>query len=286
VRSESLSLIDLDTLEQEIVAFNPISLQTATTSADPDKILLRGYIRGLNSLASYLYSIRDRTLSRLDESKLQADRLIYIPSLKKQAVISESKIAILDRLPLEQPVALDKLLGDAQQQANQKKLDLAMQMESAQAAAPAFGGWPQLAGRAAASGIMADLAKHAQIEAVGVYQGVNGRRAANRTGDIEVRIRRSAKPIFLVLSAYERVQWRLVLEQGAQLSGVLVSGYEQSQVSGAGSARVAAGGREYAYQRNTSQFAALNAAVLTQLGRPIEQFQGRYESDSFTVGGN
>jgi hypothetical protein len=295
VRGESLSLINLQTLEQETVAFNPVYLQTATPSADPDKILLKGFVSGLGSPAPYVFSIKDRTLAKVDVTKLLSDRLFYIPSLKKQATIADSKVAILNELPTEPAIPMDKMVSDALEQANQKKLEMAKQMEAMQAMSQlgaqsrAVPGGPIYEPRLAAapaSGIMAELAKNAQIEAIGVYQGANGPRRADRTGDVEVRIKKSAKPVFLVLSSYEKVQWRLVVENGAQLNGVLVSGYNQSQVVGAGSARVTVSGNQYAYQKNTPQFAALNGAVMMQLGKPIGEFQGRYDGTSFTVGGS
>jgi hypothetical protein len=238
---------------------------------------------------------------------LLSDRFVYIPSLKKHAVIADSKVAILGSLPLEQPVALDKFLSAAMDEANQRKLEAAQKLEEMQQQAAAYGiaarGFPTPSASAtpaapvaysapspsaypAPTGPIAALAKSAQMEAVDVYQGANGQaRGGDRTGDVQVRVRRSARPIVLILSSYERVRWNLVMEPGAQLSAVLVSGYYPSQVIGAGSARVVTSGSTYAYKNGSSEYAALERDVLRLTGKRIDIFQGRYEGISFSVGG-
>ena len=88
------------------------------------------------------------------------------------------------------------------------------------------------------SEFISGLASLAQIEGVGVYQGtkasseltIDGRRA----GFVDVQIRRSAKPVVLVLAGYEPIQWRLKVDGGAKLAAVLIWGYHRSEVIGAG----------------------------------------------------
>jgi hypothetical protein len=302
----NLSLLNLETLEQEVILFEPFRLQTAVATPDPNQILLTGFGSG-SGPATYLYSLTDKSMSKVDKTKLLSERLLYISFLKKQAVIADSKIAILDNLPLEPAVELTKFIGVALEQANLRKMEQARQIEMEQALmssqsslqqsgrAPAAGTYSApsfdsayrnpAAPMATAPGILAKLAKNAQIEAIGVYQGTSSNRGGNRAGDVEVRVRKSAKPIVLVLSSYEPIRWRIVVESGAQLNGVLVSGYYQSQVLGAGSARVLMSGNQYAYKEGTVEFMALNRNVMQQLGKPIYAFQGKYEGSSFKVGG-
>lgn len=104
-------------------------------------------------------------------------------------------------------------------------------------------------------------------------------------GAVEVSIRRSSKPVVLVLSSYEPVLWRLKLESGAKLSAVLVSGYYDSQVVGAGSARIVKIGSNHAYKSGGAEYNALNLEVLRLTGKTIGIFQGRYEGASFSTGG-
>ena len=139
------------------------------------------------------------------------------------------------------------------------------------------------------SEVISGLANQAQIEGVGVYQGtktspgltINGRSA----GFVDILIRRTAKPVVLILAAYEPIQWRLKVDSGAKLAAVLLSGYYQSEVIGAGSARVIVGGRSYAYDSQSSEFRTLDQHVIALTGKRINVFQGRYEGRSFAVGG-
>lgn len=142
--------------------------------------------------------------------------------------------------------------------------------------------------RVLSSAPLADLAKDAQVEAIGVYQSANAskRSGESRTGQIEVHIRRSSKPVVLVLSSYEPVRWNLVSEPGARISAVLLSGYYQSQVVGAGTTRVITLGRSFAYQTGTTQYMALENDVARLIGKRINLFQGRYDGSSFSVGGS
>jgi hypothetical protein len=107
----------------------------------------------------------------------------------------------------------------------------------------------------------------------------------HKTGHVEVRIKRSSKPIVLVLSSYESVKWTLIAEPGARLAAVLVSGYYPSQVVGAGTARVVMTGNSYAYKMESPEYRNLNLAALKWTGKSIGVFQGRYEGGSFNVGG-
>ena len=102
---------------------------------------------------------------------------------------------------------------------------------------------------------------------------------------VEVRVRRSAQPIVLVLSSYDPVRWMIISEQGARLAAVLVSGYHQSQVVGAGSARIINIGSAHAYKQESSQYHTLDSQVYRYTGKRINLFQGRYAGKEFTVGG-
>jgi hypothetical protein len=293
-----MTLFSLETLDAETIVFDPFRVQTAMTTPDPNQLILTGYTGGGQGAGHFLYSINERTMTKLDKTKLLSDRFVYIPSLKKHAVIAESKVAILSDMPLEEPVALDAFLGVLIDEANQRKLEAAQRAEETPYQA-AYGiaarGFPAPSASAAPAapvaypaptGLIAVLAKSAQMEAVGVYQGAHGQaRGGDRTGDVQVRVRRSAKPIVLVLSSYERVRWNLILEPGAQLSAVLVSGYYPSQVIGAGSARVVTSGSAHAYKNDSSGYATLERDVLRLTGKRIDVFQGRYEGTSFSVGG-
>ena len=105
-------------------------------------------------------------------------------------------------------------------------------------------------------------------------------------GTVSVTVRRTTRPLVLVLSAYEAVQWKLRLEPGARLEAILLSGYYDSTVLGGGDVRVLKIGREYAYQSEGGDYQLLQRQVTRWTGRPISIFQGGYQGSSFIVGGS
>ncbi|WP_227817275.1 hypothetical protein [Nitrogeniibacter aestuarii] len=136
----------------------------------------------------------------------------------------------------------------------------------------------------------AGLPSSAKVEAVGVYQGArtSGPTSTDgrKMGTVDVHVRQGSKPLILVLSSYEPVHWRISRVPGARLDGVLLSGYHQSQVTGAGSARVLNIGRSYAYKRGSSKYTALDREVRSWTGgQGIQVFQGRYDGGVYMVGG-
>ena len=138
------------------------------------------------------------------------------------------------------------------------------------------------------AGPVATLARDAEVEAIGVYQGGDighATGASARTGTVQVRVRRSPRPLVLALSAYEPVRWVLTLEPGARLAAVLSSGYSDQEVLGAGNARVLKVGQLYAYKRGSPEFTRLDDEVARWTGKRIGVFQGSYSGTSYTVGG-
>ena len=134
---------------------------------------------------------------------------------------------------------------------------------------------------------LAGMARSARLEAVGVYQGsaaTAGAQGQRKIGNVEVRVRRG-KPVILVLSSYEPVRWKVVMESGASVVGVLVSGYYQSEVTGAGNARIIVRGSSYAYEAGSAQLTGLYRQTAVTTGKIIDSFQGKYEGSLFTVGG-
>lgn len=125
---------------------------------------------------------------------------------------------------------------------------------------------------------------NAEIHAVGLYQGCSSR-PRDRKCPVIVKVKRTAKPIVLVLSSYESIRWTLVREPGSNLSAVIVTGYDPSEVVGQGTARVVVRQRgPFAYKREDPRFVSLNNEVQMLTGKSISKFQGAYESHSMEVG--
>ena len=135
---------------------------------------------------------------------------------------------------------------------------------------------------------LSELARTAQVEAVSVYEAVAmGAPCAPQTqGPVRVRVRQTLRPVVLVLSSHQTVQWQLELEAGAALKAVLLSGYGESTVAGGGDALVATIGGFYAFKRGSAEFKHLEQEVLRCTGRNIENFQSVYAGSSFEIGGD
>lgn len=290
-----LQIVNMASLEVDTVAFEPFFVQLPYPTPDPDKIAIRGFVnpsRGEGTRA-FLYSISKRTLLPIEVSKLPSDRFVYIPSLRRQGVINDRRIEVLGDLPTLEEIPLAKFAGDMQELSNQRKMEAfekQQQLGQQSAALHAVGkGLPVVPGVAVPNAPLFEASRDAQVEAVGVYQGApvssSQSPGARRSGIVEVRIRRSTKPIVLVLSSYESVRWMLVTESGARLAAVVVSGYHPSNVVGAGSTRVLTNGGTYAYKQDSPQYQALNRDVAKLTGKAIGVFQGRYEGSQFSVGG-
>lgn len=121
----------------------------------------------------------------------------------------------------------------------------------------------------------------AEVHIVGVYESKN-----RSSSPLRVTLKRSARPIVLVLTSYEAVNWQ-VIPAGGRLAAVLLSGYKPSTVSGAGDVPVLRIGSNYAYASDGVEYLRLRQAVV-QYTRPreIRSFQGGYSGVEFAVGGN
>lgn len=307
--------------QQRTFPLQPLRLQRVIETPDTDRLLLELGMPGSYSTDSYVYSLGNDTLARVEESQLLSRRFLFIPSLRRNGAIDGDKINVLDDIPTE--LAVDRaamtqqlqeeqaarsaaLAGEQQAQEEEIRRILAMSGQSRNdatlaaaltrlQAAQAGRGEPGQARRppaaspvhTATGGPLFELARNASIESIGVYEAGNAPRVAGaggRAGSVQVRVRRSSKPIILVLSAYEPVNWMLTVEPGANLVAVLTAGYHSGQVFGAGRARLQEVGRLYAYKRGGAEYNALNSEVQRMTGKPIDSFQGRYDGDTFVTG--
>jgi hypothetical protein len=130
------------------------------------------------------------------------------------------------------------------------------------------------------------VARDARVEAVCVYEAVAVRApyAPEPAEPVRVVVRAAQRPVVLVLSSHQTVQWQVTLERGARLSAVLLSGYGESTVSGAGDAMVTSIGGFYAFKRGSAEFKHLEKEVRRCTGRDIERFQSEYAGHRFVIG--
>jgi len=135
-------------------------------------------------------------------------------------------------------------------------------------------------------GTLSRLAQSAQVEAVSVYEAVAMRAPSmpQQQGPVRVAVRRTSRPVVLVLSAHQTVAWELDVAPDAELKAVLMSGYGESTVAGAGAALVTSIGGFYAFKRGSAEFRHLEDEILRCTGRNIENFQSVYAGHSFEIG--
>jgi len=300
-------LVDLDS-GQETIWRTGEFLANRYAKLDETTLLVDSYTTGKGGSKSWLFDIVQATLAPIEP---EAGPTGYLSDLDGRTGFmrrSSGQVWVGDALKAGDPISLESLLSTFNMERQLAKLDAESRSSEASSgrsfygssapapapdfrpapAAPAWNSTPSTK-TVSSNSLIEPLARDAQIEGVGVYQGTTSAdqptTGGRKAGKVEVRVRRSAKPIVLVLSSYEPVRWMLTLEPGATLAAVLVSGYYQSEVVGAGSARVVTTGDRYAYKLDTPEFASLNRETMRWTGKGITVFQGRYEGTSFSVGG-
>ena len=125
----------------------------------------------------------------------------------------------------------------------------------------------------------------AQVNVIGVYEAKSdGRRSMTRSaGTVRVTVTPSSTPLVLVLTNYEPVHWLIENPAGRKISAVLLSGYHESSVRGAGHAQVLRIGSNYAYKLDSPGYRAVKKNVARYMSNPVHSFQGSYSGQNFTV---
>jgi hypothetical protein len=140
------------------------------------------------------------------------------------------------------------------------------------------------------------LPANARVRMIGVYEGRNdsGSRDRHGMGVVTVALARSSRPVLLVLSAYEPVDWRIASAPGTRLAGVIAVGMHRPRVTGAAAGvpvlindqrdrcpamRTAS---LYVYQPGEEQ-ERLADAIELMVVRPVEDFEGSYSGTAFEL---
>jgi hypothetical protein len=274
-----LLLVDPVSLELQRISMPPAFVRDASPSGDAGRYLVKLEL-GSSSAGNgyYLLDATARTLARVQGIEREQE-LRYFPPAGRYVVMGPDSLQLLGALSTEAPQTLDRAMAALQKDFETRKLTEAEEQMLA---------LMQSASIAPDSALFQQL-KSARIEAVGVYEPRVFASAASSkegSGPVDVVVRRSSRPLVLVLSSYRSVQWRLRMEPGARVEAVLHSGYEDSTVVGAGTARIVKIGTEYAYQGEGAAYQALQRQVARWTTRSIQQFQGSYQGSTFSVGGN
>ena len=124
------------------------------------------------------------------------------------------------------------------------------------------------------------LKAQAAVHVFGLYE--------SRDANALVEVRRTDKPVILVLCAYEPVTWEVTVAEGARLLEVFASGYHQQQVEGVSCpvqtfsydqrSRDAKGNTFYfyTYDHDEKKYPDMVNKVRKLTGKRVGSFQGRY----------
>jgi hypothetical protein len=289
-----LALTDLSTWQTERIVVPDLTVVSAMALPDPNEILLRAALHGDNLGGRFfvVYSLKDRTFSPVEEeafagsARMRYTHTFYVPTLRRIGIVSGKSIRLLETVPRGPRFAPEAYI--------QHVRELALERQQKQAAE--YGRQLGYTSRAMAGGVpvmagaISELAEDAEIHAVGVYEAEGSSRGAGASAvrfkrPVNVMLRRSSKPIVLVLASYEAVEWRISGGSAAKLQTVLLSGYNPSTVTGAGSVRVINIGNSYAYEIGSAGYGGLQREVARWTGKTIGTFQGKYSGSTFMVGG-
>jgi hypothetical protein len=157
-------------------------------------------------------------------------------------------------------------------------------VEAARAAAPVVRAATNRFAIVSDNTLLARIARAAKIDAVSVYEAAAIHpRGSQAHRLVSVAVKSTQRPVVLVLSAHQSVQWQIAVAEGAKLSAVLLCGYGESTVDGAGDALVASIGGFYAFKRGSAEFKHLENEVMRCTGRNIDTFQSVYAGRSFDI---
>lgn len=289
--SQLLRTLNLETLAMQERNFDPARSVMAIPTANPDQIIISLATRSGNGVTSvvdpYVYTESTGTLAKLVRNQGTSTRYRYISSIRRLALIEEQNLRYIEDLQTESAQPLDKVLSALNDEINQRILAAAFAQQNPQSSMRVAGALPSAMAQPPTP-LHLQL-RDAQVEGVGVYEGMGAVHAAGKSrmpGMVAVHVRRATSPTALVLASYEPVRWRIFMEPGARLSAVFLSGYHPSTVEGAGSARVYQMGSDYAYKRESGEFTKLQRATMEWIGKPMTVFQGSYVGSSFSVGGS
>jgi hypothetical protein len=128
-------------------------------------------------------------------------------------------------------------------------------------------------------------ARAGQLEPVSVHEAVasNHTRGGRMRNVVQVLVRKADRPLVLVLSSHQSVEWHLSRAPGALVLAVLLSGFGSSTVLGVDPGTVHRIGGYYAFRRGSAAYRHLESEVLRCAGRTIEDFRSAYAESSIEI---
>lgn len=130
----------------------------------------------------------------------------------------------------------------------------------------------------------AQATAEAQLHAIGVYEG-----HIHKGGKVNVVVTVTDRPVILLLTAYESVEWHVETAQGVRIEKVILSGYHKQAVTGLPSGipvnttSYDEGSATYFYAYKAGQDLAEKARKVS--GLEPKTFQGQYRGEAFVIDG-
>jgi hypothetical protein len=278
---------DLSGLHTEAVDLGEFFVQRVLPEADPDRLLLAGFLRGGPSTWSfYEYALREHTVSAVAMSALPSTQFIFDPTPSSLFVLAGEALTRVDALPHGNPVARAAFAASMHGYASPTR------PRSPYVVAPGFVGMTTSGGVirsiiapaptvARIPGPVARLASNADVEGIGILGA--DLPATKASGYVQVLVRARLQPLVLVLSSFSSTQWHLRLDPGARLAAVLVTGPHGSSVDGQGNIPVVAIGNAYSYVVGSPSYDILQNEVYAWTGKRVSLFQCGLRGREFLV---
>lgn len=127
-----------------------------------------------------------------------------------------------------------------------------------------------------------------EVHVIGVYEGSypageNHYAGHHPPGQIDILVRNNTRPVILILTSYEPVNWRFKTEENAKIEMVVLSGYYPSRVTGLGEeTAISRQDIGYAYKMD-ARYGRIKQYCRKEFGVPPASFQYGYRGRDFIV---
>lgn len=309
--NDELVITDLRDLQTESVTLGRFRLQRAIPTADPDKILIAGYMPdGPSTWSFYEYALREQTLSQIDTATLPSTQLVYDPVQTALFAQTHDTLIRVGAMHAGKPVPKDVFAGHTTQPGRLPVVPMIYAEPSGTARVVTAGGFvtrviaPVAPTNAAHP--MSRFAQGADIEGIAIFAtpGSNLGKYVGTIPNSNVRIYRPipgmpasdvgppvvqitvlahVKPLVLVLATDTGAFWRLDIEKGAQLRSILLTGPRSGSVQNQGGVPVFNIGKAYGCSMDSPDYLDMQSEVYASTGRRMGGFQCAQGMNSFTL---
>jgi hypothetical protein len=297
VAAHDLNFVSASSLTMTTVTVAPFDVRNVVPLPNPDLILLSGENPGVNrnmGLRRYVYSLSRQTFAPVNQDEMNKGRIVYLPTVRKLAIVTQNRVAFVDTLPMEAAISNDDFVTTLNLEQEQSRAAMTQQdrIPHVSGVGPVrvetIPGARVMMQTSGDRWTVTSTPDTANVEGVGIDHAANviSKPDGTREGIVVVHVKRgSGSAIVLLLSSHEAVRWSLNVERGAVLKSILTAGPDTSMVSGAGAIPIRHITNTDASQANGPDYQRLQAEVIRASGSQIHRFQGVLVGSEFTVDG-